>query len=146
MAAEEKLVIKQVAKPGKQNAEALVTWFCKVFDLSVTEDSVEPGLFKEIVTMSISGIGVTSKSLNEKLDVPRSTVIYHLNRFIYSGLVVRKGRKYYLRSEDMAGTIEELQADMDREFSRMMEFAEKMDTLFEGSVYGRRKQRGKTEK
>lgn len=145
MVTEEKIVIKQVPKPTKENADALVVWFCKTFDMQVESDSMEPGLFKEIVTNSITGTGITSKDLNEKLDVPRSTVIYHLNRFIYSGLVVRKGRRYYLRSEGMTGTIEELQADMQRDFNRMMEFAQKMDELFEGDLSGRKRRRQKEE-
>ncbi|MDE1851426.1 MAG: hypothetical protein KGH69_01915 [Candidatus Micrarchaeota archaeon] len=140
MATEEKIVIRQVNRPGKENPDALLQWFMQVFDFN-SKGEVEPDIFKEIVERSIKGSGVTSKLLNEKLDVPRSTVIYHLNRFICSGLVVRRGRRYYLRSEDMAGTIAELQADMDREFIRLLEFAQKMDALFEGNAYGRRKGR-----
>jgi predicted transcriptional regulator len=89
--------------------------------------------------MSIHGEGVTSKSLNQKLDVPRSTVIYHLNQFIYSGLVVRKGRRYYLRSDDMTSTLQEMQADMMREFSRMMELAAKFDEIVEEDTHGRKR-------
>ncbi|MDE1822843.1 MAG: hypothetical protein KGI00_00325 [Candidatus Micrarchaeota archaeon] len=142
MAGEEKIVIRQIGKPGKESQEALLQYFCQVFDIGTKKgDDVEPTIFKEIVASSINGSGVTSKVLNEKLSVPRSTVIYHLNRFIYSGLVVRKGRKYYLRSDDMESTMQELQADIEREFSRLIEFAQKMDTLFEENAYGRRKGR-----
>jgi len=141
----EKLVIKTLSKPSKEGEEALLEWFCDVFDLAGKNNSIEPGILKEIAGGSAKGSGTTSKDLNRKLDVPRSTVIYHLNRFIYSGLVVRKGRRYYLRSSDMAGTIEELQADMLREFERMMEFAERLDRMMEGDVYGRR-QKGRKER
>jgi hypothetical protein len=56
--------------------------------------------------------------------------------------VIRRGTKYYLRSEDMRGTMEELQADMEREFSRLIEFAQKMDEMFESDVYGRKRSKG----
>ncbi len=138
MATEEKIVIRQVNRPARQNVDGLVNWFCESLDLG-NKGALEPVMLKEIINRSMNGNGVTSKELNSKLDTPRTTVIYHLNRFIYSGIVVRKGRKYYLRSEDMASTIEELQSDMEREFGRLIEFAEKMDALFESDVYGRKR-------
>ena len=139
MTSEEKIVLRSVSKPSNTDIKELTDWFMKVFDLAGKNDPIEPVMFKMIIANNTEGKGVTSKMLNKKLDVPRSTVIYHLNRFIYSGLVVRKGTKYYLRSEDMHGTIEELHADIEREFTRMMQFADMMDKLFEESAYARRK-------
>ncbi len=141
MATEEKLVIKPVGRPQKEDADTLVSWFLQAFDLSDEKKGLEPFMLKEIINGSRKGDGVTSKELNSKLEAPRTTVIYHLNRFIYSGLVVRKGRKYYLRSEDMESTLEELQADMMREFQRMMAMAEKLDEILEEDTHGRRKER-----
>ncbi len=141
MAATSKIVIKAINKPGKENAEVLSEWFCEVFDLANNPEAVEPQLFQEIAESNINGEGITSKELNEKLEMPRSTVIYHLNRFIYSGLVIRRGRKYYLRSEDMESTIEDLQSEMVREFDRMLSFAQKMDEILEGNTDARRKER-----
>lgn len=141
MATEEKLVIKPVGRPQKEDVDTLVSWFLQAFDLSDEKKGLEPFMLKEIINGSRKGDGVTSKELNSKLEAPRTTVIYHLNRFIYSGLVVRKGRKYYLRSEDMESTLEELQADMMREFQRMMAMAEKLDDILEEDTHGRRKER-----
>ncbi|MDE1855836.1 MAG: helix-turn-helix transcriptional regulator [Candidatus Micrarchaeota archaeon] len=145
MATEEKIVVRQIQKPQKENVDTLVSWFLRSFDLS-DQDELEPDMLKEIVGASFIGTGVTSKELNRRLETPRTTVIYHLNRFIASGLVVRKGRKYFLRATDMETTIEELQADMMREFNRMMEFAEKFDQMIMGDIYGRRKETRKGRK
>ncbi len=134
MGNEEKIVIRTVNKPEKQNFDELIAWFCRSFDLSEDENSLESTMLKEIVGTSFSGSGITSKELNNKLATPRTTVIYHLNRFINSGLIVRKGRRYFLRSQDMESTIEELQADMFREFNRMIEFAEKLDQIMSSDV------------
>ena len=136
MASEERIIIRPIAKPSEDSVDELTFWFCRAFDLATKGEALEPALFKEIV--SAMGTGVTSKELNDRLSVPRTTVIYHLNRFIGSGLVVRKGRKYFLRSEDMESTIEELQADMVREFSRMLEFAERFDAVLAGDALERR--------
>ncbi len=141
MAVTEKIVLRYVNRPSNMDIQELTGWFMKVFDLGDSEDWLEPAIFKEIVANMAGGKGVTSKVLNKKLDVPRSTIIYHLNRFICSGLVVRRGRKYYLRSEDMRGTIDELRADMEREFSRMMQFADMFDSLLEDGAYDRKKPR-----
>ena len=140
MVTEERIAIKQVNRPQKESVDSLVTWFCESLDLS-DKDSLEPTMLKEIINKSIKGNGVTSMELKMRLGTPRTTVIYHLNRMIYSGIVVRKGRKYYLRSTDMASTLEELQADMQREFMRMIEFAQKMDAMFESDIYGRKRAR-----
>ncbi len=143
MAPEEKLVIKQVGKPAKNDATALVTWFCESLDLGGDKGGLEPTMLKEILDKTLKGNGVTSKELNSKLETPRTTVIYHLNRFIYSGLVVRKGRKYYLRSTDMESTLEELRADMMRDFQRMMDVAQQLDNILEEDMYARRRTRKK---
>ena len=140
MSSEERIVIRSVAKPQKESAEALMDWFFDVFDLNKGNDA-EPAIFREIVNNSINGKGTTSIMLTKKLKIPRSTAIYHLNRFISSGLVARKGTRYYLRAGDMTSTIAYLQADMLREFGRMMQFAEKMDDIFWGEVSVRRKER-----
>ena len=141
MSSQEKIVIKTLSKPTNEDIDTLTDWFCKVFDLASEKDTLEPAMLSEIIKNSVTGEGTTSKVLNRKLSAPRSTVIYHLNRFIYTGLVVRKGRRYYLRSEDMEGTIEEMQADIEREFNRMLEFAQKMDSLLESGLYGKRRRK-----
>lgn len=146
MSSTEKVVIKTLNKPAKEDPDEAWVWFCAVFDLSSKNNELEPELLKEIAGGSIKGSGITSKALNAKFEMPRSTVIYHLNRFISSGLVIRKGRKYYLRSNDMASTIEELQADMLREFQRLTEFAEQVDRMMEGDILGRREKRKREEK
>lgn len=146
MASMERLVIRPRGKPRREGLEDITEWFLDVFDLSARRGELEPVLFKEIAENSISGKGVTSKALNRKLSVPRSTVIYHLNRFIYSGLVVRRGRRYYLRAEDMESTIEDLRADMSREFERLMLFAERLDRIMESDTHGRKRRQRRKER
>src|SRR5271156_4805433 len=87
MVSEEKIVLRSISRPSSTDMKELTDWFIKVFDLGGKESGMETVMFKEIIINNIEGKGVTSKGLNKKLDVPRSTVIYHLNRFIYSGLV-----------------------------------------------------------
>lgn len=139
MSSTEKIVLRSVSKPEKENVDSMLDWFCRVFDISNGEGSTEIAILKELLSKSIAGEGVTSMELTEKLSLPRSTVIYHLNRLIQMGIAVRKGRKYYLRSGDMEETISELQADIEREFKRIGEFAQKIDELIEREINGREK-------
>jgi predicted transcriptional regulator len=139
----EKIVIRTVNKPGKEDAKTLTDWFLTSFDLSSKGDEQEQAMFREIVSNSLKGTGTTSKALNEEFNLPLSTVIYHLNKFISSGLVIRKGRRYFLRANDFETTIQELQAEMLTEFNRMMQFASKLDEIFEEEIHGRRKKGNK---
>ncbi len=135
MPTEERVVVRQAGRPSKETADELVSWFCRSLDLK--DSDVEPRMLREIIDGSFSDTGVTSKELDRELAMPRSTVIYHLNKFIDSGLVVRKKRRYYLRAMSMKGTIEELQDDILREFQRMLEFADKLDSIMSEFYVGR---------
>ncbi|MDE1874039.1 MAG: hypothetical protein KGI04_02875 [Candidatus Micrarchaeota archaeon] len=132
----EKRVIRTVSRPSEENAQALTNWFFESFDLSGKGDTSERTMFGIIVTNSIKGVGTTSKVLSNELKLPLSTTIYDLNKFIDSGLVVRKGREYFLRGSDFESTIQEIQAEMITEFNRMMQFASKLDELFTSEFYG----------
>jgi predicted transcriptional regulator len=134
----DKIAIKTVSKPAEEDARSLTDWFFESFDLSGKGDDQEREMFREIVSSSLKGIGISSKEISKWQNLPRSTVIYDLNKFIDSGLVVRKGRKYYLRASDFESTIQELQAEMLTEFNRMMQFASRLDEIMEGEIHGKR--------
>jgi predicted transcriptional regulator len=133
----EKIVVKTVTKPSVESAPALTDWFFDTFGLAGKGDGPERKMFQLIVSNSLKGAGTSSKSISRSLKVPLSTVIYNLNKFIDCGLVVRKGREYFLRASDFESTIQELQAEMLAEFNRMMQFASKLDELIEDEIYGR---------
>lgn len=139
----EKIAIKTVSRPAEEDAKSLTNWFFDSFDLSGKGDDQERKMFNEIVSNSLKGIGISSKEISKLQKLPRSTVIYDLNKFIGSGLVVRKGRKYYLRASDFESTIQELQAEMLTEFNRMMQFASRLDEIMEGEIHGKREKRSR---
>ncbi|MEM3272713.1 MAG: winged helix-turn-helix transcriptional regulator [Candidatus Micrarchaeaceae archaeon] len=141
MGAEEKVIVRQVGKPKSENVDSLVSWFCKAFGLSEDKHSIEQEILKEITAASLTGNGLTSKELAQKLEIPRTTTIYHINRLISIGLATRRGRRYLLREADMESTIEAMQADIIREFERMLEFADMLDKMLIGGDYGGRKER-----
>ncbi|MGC8651925.1 MAG: hypothetical protein ACP5UH_01590 [Candidatus Micrarchaeia archaeon] len=119
----EKIVIKSVERPRDETPNSIIRWFCNVFDL---DSEIEQEIFKRFIKAAGQNRGISSSELRFN-NVARSTVIYHLNRFIDAGLVVRKGRKYVFRGPSMLALIEEMDYDIQREMQRMLDFAKELD-------------------
>ncbi|MEM0149430.1 MAG: hypothetical protein QXW10_00855 [Candidatus Micrarchaeaceae archaeon] len=128
-----KIVIRSVDKPLKSKSpDALISWFCEALGLSGEgeSDSIESEILKKFLMAAQKNIGISSSNIKLGKGVPRSTVIYHLNRLIESGLIVKRGRKYYMRAQALSTSIEEIEYDIDREFQRMIDMAKEFDRLF----------------
>lgn len=140
----ERIVIKVLEKPDFNDPEKLIKWFCEVLGLSSEEDSTSIGeqILSSFTKAAYLDEGISSSELKFSTGIARSTVIYHLNRFIDSGLLVKKGRKYYLRASEMSKAIEEIEYDIDRELSRMLDTAKEFDKLMLTSM----KKSGKSKK
>jgi predicted transcriptional regulator len=119
-----KIVIKSVERPREETPDAIIKWFCKVFDL---DSEIETELMKRFINAAKQNKPITSSELTFR-SVARSTVIYHLNRFIDAGLIVRKGRKYLFRGSNLSSLIEEMEYDINREIQRMLDLAREFDS------------------
>ena len=86
------------------------------------------GIFSELVKASRNNEGISSRELMEKADVTQAAVVYHLNTFMRSGLVVKQGRNYYLRGGSLEHALDEIQNDMTRRMERLKEIAKKIDS------------------
>ncbi len=137
----EHIVIRVLEKPDFNDPEKLIKWFCSVFGLSGEGeiDSIGEQILSEFAKAAYLDKGISSSELKLDTDLARSTVIYHLNRFIDSGLLVKKGRKYYLRASVMSKAIEEIEYDIDRELSRMLDTAKQFDKLMSLQMKKRKK-------
>lgn len=129
-----KIVIKSVDKPLESSSpDELISWFCEVLGLSGPgeEGSMESEILKRFIAAAQNNKGISSSGIKLGRGIPRSTIIYHLNRLVESGLVVKRGRKYYMRAQALSASIEEIEYDIDREFQRMIDMAKEFDRLFE---------------
>ena len=63
----------------------------------------------------------------DELNLTRGAIVYHLNNFITSGLVIREKNLYRLRSASMQRSIEEIKNDVDRMFNHMLRIATDID-------------------
>ncbi len=136
----EKIEIRAIEKPDEKDPVKIIRWFCAAFGLSGNnEDSIEEQIFRDFAFSAQKGEGLSSSELKFDRTVARSTVIYHLNRFIEVGLIVKKGRRYYLRAADMSKVIEEIEYDIEREMQRMLDTAREFDRIVEEQGSRKRK-------
>lgn len=134
-----KIIINSTELPNAQRPDAMIRWFCIEFGISGDNESNTIGehILREFAVAAQKGKGLTSSELATSLNmvmhppVARSTVIYHLNRFIEIGLIVKKGRQYFLRATEMTKTIEEIEYDMQREMQKMIDAAKQFDQLMQ---------------
>ena len=127
----EKIEIRALEMPDEKNPEKILMWFVAAFGLSSDEkDSIEGQILKDFAYAARRNEGLSSSELKFDREVARSTVIYHLNRLMEVGFIVKKGRKYHLRAMDMTKVIQEIEYDIEREMQRMLDTAKEFDRLF----------------
>jgi predicted transcriptional regulator len=128
-----KIVIREIERPDTRKPDAMIRWFCAVFDLGDDNevDSLEAQMLGELIKAGYRGEGMSSSEIKLAPKVPRSTVIYHLNRLLEIGVLVKKGRKYYMRATEMSKVMEEIEYDMEREMRRMIDTAREFDKLMQ---------------
>ncbi|MGI0100246.1 MAG: hypothetical protein ACREBH_00770 [Candidatus Micrarchaeaceae archaeon] len=137
----ERIVIKFVERPDFNDPEKMLKWFCTVFGLSSENDeidSLDEQILRNFTEAAYRNEGLSSAELKIDTDLARSTVIYHLNRFMDAGLLVKRGRKYYLRASEMYKAIEEIEYDINREMQRMLDAAKEFDRMMETSMKGQK--------
>ena len=84
-------------------------------------------VFRTLVRSSVNGEGISSRDLMELGEVSQAAVIYHLNLFQRSGLVVKEGRNYILRGYTLEQSLSEIQNDMNRRFDSLRLMARKVE-------------------
>ncbi len=131
-----KIVIKAVGMPNSRRPDILIRWFCEAFGLSDNEEGngIEFTILRNLAYAAYENRGYSSMELKEQVDIGRSTIVYHLNKFIEAGLVVKRGRRYYLRSTAMSGAIEEIEYDLNKEMMKLLDAAKEFDRMMESSI------------
>lgn len=127
-----KIVIKRVERPMRTTPEEEFHWLCETlgFFEPIDKDKTASQIFREIVTATEKGTALTSTAIADRVGMSRGAVINHLNNLLRSGLITRNGRYYSARSRRLANTIEEIQEDIERIFSRMRKAALDFDEQF----------------
>jgi len=124
-----KIVVRKVEMPFSGAPVDELDWICQSlgFFEPIDRDKTASTIFKEIVKATEKGEALTSTAISDRLNVSRGAVINHLNNLMRSGLIIRHGRYYTSRSKSVYRTIEEIEEDIERIFSKMKKTARGID-------------------
>ncbi len=122
------IVIRYIAIPSQQdNVERDIDYVYQCLGLGDERDDVGRHVFHALVRASTRGEGISSRDLMQLSEVSQAAVIYHLNMFQRSGLVIKDGRNYFLRGHTLEATLEEMENDMHRRFDNLRAVARKIE-------------------
>lgn len=116
-------------KPKEEDQEELLDWLCDCLALGDEHDELAKEIFRELVKASHERSGVSTREIKEKAYVTQGAVVYHMNVFIRSGIVIRQGRRYHLRASTLDDTLSELEQYMLRRMNRLRELAKKLENI-----------------
>jgi hypothetical protein len=122
------IVIRYISVPAREeSAEAEIDYIYRCLGLGDERDEIGKEVFRALVKASMQGQGISSRDLMQLNEVSQAAVIYHLNLFQRSGLVVKDGRNYYLRAPTLEQTLEEMENDVRRRFEHLKSIARKVE-------------------
>lgn len=123
------IVIRYLSVPvqPEPDADAEINYVYQCLGLGDERDDAGRIVFRALVKAGMRGEGISSRDLMQLSLTSQAAVIYHLNLFQRSGLVVKDGRNYLLRGGTLGQTLEELENDMHRKFEHLKEIAKKIE-------------------
>lgn len=122
------IVIRYISVPAQEDDEdAELNYIYQCLGLGDERDDVGPVVFRALVRASARGEGISSRDLMQLSERSQAAVIYHLNMFQRSGLVIKDGRNYHLRGRTLEDTLEDMENDMHRRFENLKAIARKIE-------------------
>ncbi len=126
------ITIRASKKPEKEDLESMMEWIC--YSLGLVKGRDRERTSAKIMTCFLkhvySGDVIIPEIIAKEMKLARSTVIHHLKKYEKAGMLIRVGKGYELRERTLVETIEEIEKDVEREFSRIKELSRKIDELF----------------
>jgi hypothetical protein len=120
------IVIRFVSvSPPEDDINADIDYMYQCLGLGDERDEVGLLVFRALVKSGPDGI--SSRDIMSLGEMSQAAVIYHLNLFQRSGLVVKDGRSYYLRGFSLSNALDELENDMHRRFEHLKALAKKIE-------------------
>jgi len=135
------LSLKSIEPPFSSKLDEELDFLCSSFGFSEPfgKQNSASLVFKELVKnarmhfplKTASTLSMLSSSeLSRRLRLSRGAIINQLNNLQRSGLVVKRGRLYGVRSNSILRTIEELEADVSKVFEKTKKVAKQIDEDF----------------
>lgn len=124
------IALREVDTPRDANVEEELDWICECLGLGEEKDELARDIFRQLTLASRKRNGVSSREIKEREHVSQAAVVYHLNIFQSSGLIIKQGRRYYLRAQTLEETLEEMEHDMLRRMARLRKIAKRIEEGF----------------
>jgi len=121
------IALREVDMPREAELEEELDWICECLGLAGERNELAREIFRDLIMASRTRSGVSTREIKEKQNVIQAAVVYHLNIFQGSGLIIKQGRRYYLRAQDLDSTLEEIEQDMLRRMARLRKIARQIE-------------------
>ena len=120
------ITIKKIKRPKGSDLNNDIQIISHSLGLFTKRDK-EKSCFRVFVEIIKNKKGLTAEEITLNTNLTRATIIHHLNFLIKSGLIIKKGHKYYLRGNNLEGLLKEINKDMNNVFSELNDMAKSID-------------------
>ncbi len=120
------ITVKRVKRPKTSDLNNDIQIISQSLGLFSKRDK-EKSCFRVFLEI-VKNKGMNAEEITLNTHLTRATVIHHLNFLIKSGLIIKKGHKYFLRGETLEGLIKEISKDMEKNFSELDKLAKNIDS------------------
>ena len=119
------ITLARKERPHTDDPLSELQWLMEVLGISERFSRDYAEILMRIAKKGVSKVG--TGTLAEERGTKRTTLVYHINRLVSMGLVVREGRDLQLRASCFERTIEEIERDVLRMFEDMKRVAREVD-------------------
>ncbi len=129
MDAVREFVIRKVKFSSNKSNSKDLEWLCFSLGLISSRDKEKTSMkiFNLFLDAAAKGKYLTTDDIAEKIGMTRGAVIHHLNRMIDLGLIIQKGGKYALRTNNLEELIDEIEQDVRNTMKIIKKISEDID-------------------
>lgn len=125
----QELTLKNLEKPREKYIDQDIAWLCESLGLNTGRDidQISPKIMSTFLRRFSIERAVQSEEVAQDLLITAARVNHHVRNLMDCGLVYREKKLIVLRGGSLTAAIEELRADTDRVFGRLLIIAQDVD-------------------
>lgn len=126
----QKFIVKKFKNPLKKDLDTDIKWICNSFGFISTrdQDKVAFHILKALIKAAKEGKGLTSEELTEFVTPTQGSVVYHLNKLMKAGFVVKIESGYELKMNSLQMTINEIEKEILSTLENIKSVSEDIDS------------------
>lgn len=104
-------------------------WVCRSlgFPCERDKDKTIIKIFESLIERARNSDGISSDEMASVVGLTRGAVVYHLNKMIRCGLILRRENLYELRMNSLQMTVDEIESDIHRILNNIRKIAKGVD-------------------